>query len=73
MTTEMQVAYTIDEGKMEAVSRLLQDLPQDETIIFCRFIVAQEECRKRWPKVTVLSMQKESGAEPSAVPPHDIL
>lgn len=60
MTTEMQVAYTIDEGKMEAVSRLLQDLPQDETIIFCRFIVAQEECRKRWPNVTVLSMQKES-------------
>ena len=60
MTTEMQVAYTIDEGKMEAVSRLLQDLPQDETIIFCRFIVAQDECRKRWPKVTVLSMQKES-------------
>ena len=60
MTTEMQVAYTIDEGKMEAVSRLLQDLPQDETIIFCRFIVAQEECRKRWPRVTVLSMQKES-------------
>lgn len=60
MTTEMQVAYTIDEGKMEAVDRLLQDLPQDETIIFCRFIVAQEECLKRWPKVTVLSMQKES-------------
>jgi SNF2 family DNA or RNA helicase len=60
MTTEMQVAYTIDEGKMEAVSRLLQDMPQDETIVFCRFIVAQEECRKRWPKVTVLSMQKES-------------
>lgn len=60
MTTEMQVAYTIDEGKMEAVSRLLEDLPQDETIIFCRFIVAQEECRRRWPRVTVLSMQKES-------------
>ena len=60
MTTEMQVAYTIDEGKMEAVDRLLEDLPQDETIIFCRFIVAQEECRKRWPRVTVLSMQKES-------------
>ena len=60
MTTEMQVAYTIDDGKMEAVDRLLRDLPQDETIIFCRFIVAQEECRKRWPKVTVLSMQKES-------------
>ena len=60
MTTEMQVAYTIDEGKMEAIDRLLQDLPKDETIIFCRFIVAQDECRKRWPLVTVLSMQKES-------------
>jgi hypothetical protein len=60
MTTAMQMAYATDEGKMEAVSRLLEDLPQDETIIFCRFIVAQEECRKRWPKVTVLSMQKES-------------
>ena len=60
MTTEMQVAYTIDDGKMEVVDCLLQDLPQDETIIFCRFIVAQEECRKRWPSVTVLSMQKES-------------
>ena len=60
MTTEMQMAYTTDEGKMEATDRLLQDLPHDETIIFCRFIKAQDECRKRWPKVTVLSMQKES-------------
>jgi len=60
MTTEMQTAYTIDEGKMEAVDTLLDRLPHGETIIFCRFIVAQEECRKRWPDVTVLSMQKES-------------
>ena len=60
MTTEMQMAYTVDEGKMEAVDRLLRDMPQEKTIIFCRFIVAQDECRKRWPKVTVLSMQKES-------------
>ena len=60
MTTEMQVSYTIDEGKMEAVDTLLDSLPHGETIIFCRFIIAQEECRKRWPDVTVLSMQKES-------------
>jgi len=60
MTTEMQMAYTIDEGKMEAVAGLLQTLPQDQTIIFCRFIKAQDECRKRWPKVQVLSMQKEA-------------
>ena len=60
MTTEMQMAYTIDESKIEAVDRLLQTLPQDKTIIFCRFIKAQDECRKRWPKVQVLSMQKEA-------------
>ena len=60
MTTEMQMAYTIDESKMEAVAGLLQTLPQDQTIIFCRFIKAQDECRKRWPKVQVLSMQKEA-------------
>lgn len=60
MTTEMQMAYTIDEGKMSAVDRLLQGLPQEHTIIFCRFIKAQEECRRRWPKIQVLSMQKEA-------------
>jgi hypothetical protein len=60
MTTEMQMAYTVDEGKMEAVDRLLKDIPQGETIIFCRFIKAQDECRRRWPHAAVLSMQKES-------------
>jgi SNF2 family DNA or RNA helicase len=60
MTTEMQMAYTIDEGKMSAVDSLLQKLPQENTIIFCRFIKAQDECRRRWPKVQVLSMQKEA-------------
>jgi hypothetical protein len=60
MTTEMQMAYTVDEGKMEAVDRLLKDIPQSETIIFCRFIKAQDECRRRWPHAAVLSMQKES-------------
>ena len=60
MTTEMQMAYTTDEGKMQAVDALLQTLNPAETIIFCRFIKAQEACRERWPNVTVLSMQKES-------------
>lgn len=60
MTTSMQMAYTTDEGKMQAVDALLQTLNPAETIIFCRFIKAQEACRERWPKVTVLSMQKES-------------
>ena len=60
MTTKMQLAYAIDEGKMEELERLLAELPQEKTIIFCRFIISQEECARRFPKCAVLSMQKES-------------
>lgn len=60
MTTKMQMAYAIDEWKMEALEQLLSELPQDKTIIFCRYIISQKECARRFPKCAVLSMQKES-------------
>lgn len=60
MTTKMQMAYAIDEWKMEALEQLLSELPQDKTIIFCRYIISQQECARRFPKCEVLSMQKES-------------
>ena len=60
MTTKMQMAYAIDEWKMEALEQLLSELPQDKTIIFCRYICSQQECARRFPKCEVLSMQKES-------------
>lgn len=60
MTTAMQMAYATDEGKMEALERLMADLTEQDTIIFCRYIKSQEACRKRFPRAAVLSMQKES-------------
>lgn len=60
MTTEMQMAYADDGCKMEALKRLMGELNEADTIIFCRFIKSQEACRKAFPKAAVLSMQKES-------------
>lgn len=60
MTTAMQMAYATDEGKMEALARLMDDLPEEQTIIFCRYVKSQEACRKAFPRCAVLSMQKES-------------
>lgn len=60
MTTAMQMAYATDELKMEALRRLMGDLPEEQTIIFCRYVKSQEACRKAFPRCAVLSMQKES-------------
>lgn len=60
MTTAMQMAYATDEGKMEALRRLMGDLPEEQTIIFCRYVKSQEACRRAFPRCAVLSMQKES-------------
>lgn len=60
MTTKMQMGYCISEGKFEAMHLHFETYPEDKHIIFCRFIISQEECKKRFPKATVLSYQKES-------------
>ena len=60
MTTAMQMAYATDAGKMDALARLMTDLPHGETIIFCRYVKSQEACRQVFPRCAVLSMQKES-------------
>lgn len=60
MTTEMQMAYCTDESKLEAVRSILQKVPEQQTIIFCRYVSSRELCEKAFPQCTVLSMQKES-------------
>lgn len=60
MTTEMQMAYAQDAGKMDAVRRILEKSDPSRTIIFCRFVSSAEACRREFPECAVLSMQKES-------------
>lgn len=60
MTTELQHAYCITPDKFRVLDELFTELEKKNTIIFCRFIKSQEECKRRYPEATVLSYQKES-------------
>lgn len=60
MTQKMQHSYCVTESKFEALSALFKEVDPARTIIFTKFIISAEECRKRFPDATVLSYQKEA-------------
>ena len=60
MTNKMQHCYCCSPDKFATVDIILENVPEDETIIFCKYIDSQEACRKRYPMAAVLSYQKES-------------
>jgi SNF2 family DNA or RNA helicase len=60
MTQKMQHLYCCTSEKFEEAKRLFKSIPEEETIIFCKYIASREECEKAFPKATVLSLQKES-------------
>lgn len=60
MTTKLQHSYCSCKAKIDSVRRLFSDIPEDRTVIFCKFVDSQKACRKHFPKATVLSYQKEA-------------
>lgn len=60
MTQKMQHCYCCSPDKFDTVDLILERVPEEETIIFCKYIDSQEACRMRYPKAAVLSYQKES-------------
>jgi hypothetical protein len=60
MTQKMQHTYCTTEEKFDVVDNLFQEIDQERTIIFTKYIRSAEECRKRYPKATILSYQKEA-------------
>lgn len=60
MTTSMQMAYCVDICKFEALDKLFLTVPQNKTLIYCRFVKSVEACKERYPEARVLSYQKES-------------
>lgn len=60
MTQKMQHLYCCDESKFKVVDKLFKEIPEEKTIIFCKYIDSQEACKARYPKAQVLSYQKES-------------
>lgn len=59
MTQKMQHIYSCTQNKFDVVDGLFESIPQDRTIIFCKYIKSRELCEKRYPKAKVLSYQKE--------------
>lgn len=61
MTQQMQHSYCCSEAKMRAVERLFkEEIRQEDTIIFCKYIDSRKACEARFDKAKVLSYQKES-------------
>ena len=59
MTQSMQHSYSLDEGKIKAMDKLVDKLDNDRTLIFCKYIDSREFCEERY-KCKVLSFQKSS-------------
>lgn len=60
MTQKMQHSYCCTQSKFDVVDKLFEDIPQEKTIIFCKYVRSRDACAKRYPKSMVLSYQKES-------------
>lgn len=60
LTQKMQHLYCTTNEKFDVVKKLFQSINEAETIIACKYIKSQEECRKAFSKATVLSLQKEA-------------
>lgn len=59
MTMKMQHVYSCSEDKFKKVAEIIKEHGEDKIIIYCKFIISQEECRKRFPNIIVLSIQSE--------------
>ena len=60
MTQKMQHSYCMVQDKFRAVNEIISVSSESNTIIFCKYVISQEECKRRYPKALVLSYQKES-------------
>lgn len=60
MTQKMQHVYNCTEDKFDMVDAILKENDPGKIVIFCKFIDSQEECKRRFPGVAVLSFQKHS-------------
>ena len=60
MTMKMQHAYCLAEQKFDLLTRIIKEHKAENVVVFCKFIRSREGCAKRFPEVTVLSIQADS-------------
>lgn len=60
LTQKMQHGYCCSEEKFEAVQKWFEKYPEEKSIIFVKYIRSMEECKRRFPKATVLNYKTGS-------------
>lgn len=60
MTNKMQHSYCLSPEKFEIVDDIFSHIPEDRTIIFCKYIDSRNACTERYGKAKVLSYQSDS-------------
>lgn len=60
LTMKMQHEYCATESKFEIVEDWFKTYPEEKSIIFCKYIRSAEECKRRFPKATVLNYKTGS-------------
>ncbi len=60
MTQKMQHSYCITENKFKELDNLFETIPENKSIIFCKYIASKEACKKRYPNAIVLSYSMDS-------------
>lgn len=60
LTMKMQHEYCCTESKFEIVQEWFKTHPEEKSIIFCKYVASADECRKRFPKATVLNYKTGS-------------
>lgn len=60
MTQKMQHAYCCSPAKVEAVKEILKEIPENECLIFCKYVDSRTLCEKEFPKAMTLSYQKDA-------------
>lgn len=60
MTQKLQHSYCCSPEKVNALRELFKVVPEEKSIIYCKYIDSRELCEREFPKAKVLSYQKES-------------
>jgi SNF2 family DNA or RNA helicase len=60
MTMKMQHVYSCAEEKFLCCKKIISEHGAENVIIFCKFVDSRLECEKRFPGVTVLSIQSDA-------------
>lgn len=60
LTQKMQHSYACTPSKFECINNIFNSVPQNKSIIFCKYKSSVAACKKKYPNALILSYQKES-------------